>query len=63
MPFLDRNVDVHVAKKRQVLVIQKEPGASQIVDALIPLVMEEIIEVVRRIPHERIRCDNRHVRS
>ena len=32
-----------------------KPGASQIVDALIPLVMEEIIEAVRRIPHERIR--------
>ena len=32
-----------------------KPGASQIVDALIPPVMEEIIEAVRRIPHERIR--------
>ena len=32
-----------------------EPGASQIVDALIPPVTEEIIDVVRRIPHERIR--------
>ena len=32
-----------------------KPGASQIVDALIPLVMEEIIEAFRRIPHERIR--------
>ena len=31
-----------------------ERGSSQIVDALIPPVMEEIIEAVRRIPHERI---------
>ena len=32
-----------------------EHGGLQIVDALVLLVMEEIIGVIRRIPHERIR--------
>ena len=33
-----------------------EPGASQIVGAVIPLVMVEIIEAVRRIPHDASDC-------
>ena len=31
-----------------------EPGASQIVDVLVPLIMEEIVKAVNAVPRERI---------
>ena len=51
---LEKQAHVHPSTTHNHSHMVAEPGASQIVDVLVPLIMEEIVKAVNAVPRERI---------